>query len=526
MSTRYLIKICPACQPNDGKTLKTPGICFKSVFFATSCSTLSLSPQFRQPRAPQLWAVFIFFVQKYLSIINFTYILQGGLPLFSNRDLRRLLIPLVLEQVLSGLMGIADTMMVTRVGDTAISAVSCVDSLNTLVFYLLSALANGGTIVCAQYLGRRDKESAARAGQQVFLVSAAVALLLSALGLLFHTGLLRLIFGQVEEAIMAQAAQYFLITALSYPFLAIAQSSAAQFRAGGNSRLPMLVTALANCVNIAGNAVLIFGFQLGVSGAAIATLFSRIVNAVVLLILQRDPELDIPFRDYRSIRPRRQLIAAVCRIAIPTGIENSLFQLGRLLVQSTVSTLGTTAIAAQAMTYTLDAIQSMPGMAFGIGLLTVAGQCMGAGRPEEAKQYTKKLCVTGWLVLLCAEAAVLLATKPITALSGLSAPAAGLTFRLMIAITLVKTVCWVPSFTLPNTLRASGDVAYSAAVSAGSMWLFRVLGSAILCRVLGFGLEGVWIAWFLDWVCRDVCYITRYLRGKWQSKTVLAASNE
>lgn len=443
--------------------------------------------------------------------------------MFSNRDLRRLLIPLVLEQVLSGLMGIADTMMVTRVGDTAISAVSCVDTLNTLVFYLLSALANGGTIVCAQYLGRRDRANAARAGQQVFLVAAALAVLLSALSMTFHAGLLRLVFGGVEDAIMSQAVRYFLITAGSYPFLAIAQCSAAQFRAGGNSKLPMLVTALANCVNIAGNAVLIFGFQMGVAGAAISTLFSRIVNAVVLLILQRNPALDIPFRDYRSIRPQKRLIAAVCRIAIPTGIENSLFQLGRLLVQSTVSTLGTTAIAAQAMTYTLDTIQSMPGMAFGIGLLTVAGQCMGAGRPDEARLYTKKLCASGWLVMLVSETAVLLAARPITLLSGLSVPAAGLTLRLMVVITIAKTICWVPSFTLPNTLRAAGDVAYSAAVSAGSMWLFRVLGSAVLCRALGFGLEGVWIAWFLDWVCRDVFYIVRYHRGKWQSKTVLDA---
>ena len=354
-------------------------------------------------------------------------------------------------------------------------------------------------------------------------MSTAAALLLSALGIAFHTGLLRLTFGRVEDAIMAQAIRYFLITAVSYPFLAIAQSSSAQFRAGGNSRLPMLVTALANCVNIAGNAVLIFGFHMGVAGAAIATLFSRFVNAGALLILQRNPELEIPFRDYRSIRPQKQMIASVCRIAIPTGIENSLFQLGRLLVQSTVSTLGTTAIAAQAMTYTLDSIQSMPGIAFGIGLMTVAGRCMGAGRPEEAKKYTKKLCIAGWLVLLGSEIVILLATVPATTLSGLSAPAADLTFRLMVIITLVKTPLWIPAFALPNTLRASGDVTYSAAVSAGSMWLFRVGGSALLCRVLGFGLIGVWIGWFLDWVCRDCFYIARYLQGKWQSKTVLDA---
>ena len=444
--------------------------------------------------------------------------------MFSNRDLRNLLIPLVLEQMLSGLMGIADTMMVTRVGDTAISAVSCVDAINTLVLQLLAALATGGTIVCAQYLGRRDRANAIRAGRQVYLVAAALSLLLTAAALLLRRPLLGLIFGRVEQAIMDQASDYFLLTALSYPFLALQQTSAAQFRSSGNSRLPMLTTALANCVNIAGNALLIFCFGLGVTGAAIATLVSRILNAVVLLGCQRNPELPIPFRDWRSIRPQKNLILTICRIAIPTGLENGLFQLGRLLVQSTVATLGTTAIAAQAMTFTLDTLQSMPGQAIALGLLTVAGQCMGAGRIEETKYYTKKLCFICWGVLLVFSLGVMAITKPVTALSGLSAPAAELTFKLMCWITVAKLLCWVPSFVLPYTLRAAGDVAFSATVSALSMWVFRVAASALLCRVLGFGLEGVWLAWFADWLCRLTCYIWRYRSGRWEKKHVLSQS--
>lgn len=444
--------------------------------------------------------------------------------MFSNRDLRNLLIPLVLEQMLSGLMGIADTMMVTRVGDTAISAVSCVDSINTLVLQLLAALATGGTIVCAQYLGRRDRANAIRAGRQVYLVATGLSLLFTAAALLLRRPLLGLIFGQVEQAIMDQAADYFLLTALSYPFLALQQTSAAQFRASGNSRLPMLITALANAVNIAGNALLIFGFGLGVTGAAIATLTSRVVNAAVLLLCQRNPELPIPFRDWRSIRPEKLLILTVCRIAIPTGLENGLFQLGRLLVQSTVATLGTAAIAAQAMTFTLDTIQSMPSQAIALGLLTVAGQCLGAGRIEETKYYTKKLCLICWGVLLAFSLGVFALTRPAAALSGLSESAAALTFKLMGWITVAKLLCWVPSFALPYTLRAAGDVTFSATVSALSMWIFRVGTSALLCRVLGFGLEGIWLAWFADWVCRLTCYIWRYRSGRWEKKQVLSQS--
>ena len=441
--------------------------------------------------------------------------------MFTDRDLRKLLIPLVLEQLLSGFMGIADTLMVARVGDTAISAVSCVDAINTLVLYLTSALAAGGTIVCAQYLGRKDRTNAARAGQQVFLVAFSLSLALMVLALVLRRFWLQLIFGRVEAAVMEQGVQYFFLTALSYPFLALQQTSAAQFRACGNSRLPMLVTAFANCTNIAGNAILIFGFGLGVRGAALATLGSRVINAVIVLIFQRDPSLDIPFRDYLSIRPDRRLILTVCRIAIPNGVENGMFQLGRLLVQSTVATLGTTAIAAQAMIYTLDSIQSMPGIAVGIGTLTVVGQCMGAGRVDEARKYTGKLCRICWYVVCAFSLVVIALCSRICALSGLSSEIAGLTFRFLAVITGAKLLMWIPAFCLPYSLRAAGDASFSAAVSAGSMWAFRVGLSALLCRVFGFGLSGVWIAWFTDWVCRLSFYITRFCGHKWETKNVI-----
>lgn len=441
--------------------------------------------------------------------------------MFSNVDLRKLLIPLIIEQVLSGLMGIADTMMVTTVGDTAISAVSCVDSINILVLYLVSALATGGTIICSQYLGRKDRKNAILAGQQVFVVSIALALAIMVVCLVFRRQLLVLIFGQVEASIMDQAMDYFLVAIFSYPFMAIQQTSAAQFRAGGNSKLPMLVTALANVVNVGGNALFIFVLDWGVVGAAVATLISRVINAVILLICQRKESAPIPFRNYLQIRPQKRLIGMICRIAIPAGFENGLFQFGKLIVQSTVATLGTTAIAAQAMTHTLDTIQSMPSLAVGMGLLTVVGQCVGAGKIEEARQNTKKLCLVSWIILAGLAVGLLGLTGPICAISGLSADATSLTFQMMTWIMVAKMLFWVPSFTLPNTLRASGDVAFSAFVSAISMWVFRVLLSFLLCRVFGFGLEGVWIAWFADWVFRMCFYIWRYKSGRWTRKHVL-----
>jgi putative MATE family efflux protein len=375
--------------------------------------------------------------------------------------------------------------------------------------------------VCSQYLGREDRKGANNAARQVYFVAFALSISLMAVCLALRGPILRLVFGQVEEAIMAQSLTYFLITALSYPFLALQQTSAAQFRAAGNSKLPMTVTAIANCVNIAGNALLIFVLQLGVAGAAISTLTSRALSCLVLLYCQRKPTNLIYVDHYLSIRPDTSVIRLVLRIGIPTAVENGMFQFGRLVVQSTVSTLGTTAIAAQAMTYMMDSFQSMPSQAVGLGILTVMGQCLGAGRLEEAKGYLKKLCLVSEGMLLIMGVLIMAVVRPACVISGLSTEATDLTVRLVLYITIAKVVLWVPAFSLPNGLRAAGDVTFTAAVSAVSMWVVRVGLSFLLCRVLGVGLEGVWYAWFTDWVVRLLFYVHRYRSGKWAEKRVL-----
>lgn len=441
--------------------------------------------------------------------------------MFTRRQIIALLIPLMLEQILSGLMGIADTMMVTAVGESAISAVALVDSINTLMLNLLSALAAGGVIVCSQYLGREQVDQANNAARQVLIVSLGLGTAAMAFCLLLRRPLLALIFGRVEQSVMDQALDYFFITALSYPFMAAQQTAAAVFRAGRRSAPPMVVTAVANGVNIAGNAVLIFVFQMGVVGAALATLASRVVSAVVLMILLRSRKLEVSIREYHRIRMDRAVIGTVLRVGVPTGVENAMFQLGKLVVQSTVATFSTAAIAAHAMTQTLDMVQSMPSMAIGIGLLTVVGQCMGAGRVEEAKTYTKRFCLMSEVTLALMSLLVVAGTPLITSVSRMTPESAGLTFRLLLLISAGKLMLWVLAFTLPQGMRAAGDVRFAAGVSAASMWIFRVGLCMLLCRGLGVGLFGVWIAWLCDWLCRTVAYVLRFRSGRWAAKQVL-----
>lgn len=311
--------------------------------------------------------------------------------MFSNKMIAGILIPVVLEQLLNSIMGTADTMMVSNIGSAAISAVSLVDSINILVIQAFSALAAGGAIVCSQYIGQQNKKMANESARQVLFIITAISIAVSVLCLGFKKPLLRLIFGSVEADVMRASETYFFYTAISFPFIAAYDSAASIFRAQENTKGPMLISMISNAMNIVGNAIMIWIFHMGVAGAAISTLVSRIFCAVVVLIQLRKDRQPIVVRDYLKIRPDWAMIRRILGIGIPSGVENSMFQLGKLAIQSTVSTLGTTAIAAQAMTNILENLNGMAAIGVGVGLMTIVGQCMGADRKDEAVYYIKKI---------------------------------------------------------------------------------------------------------------------------------------
>ena len=441
--------------------------------------------------------------------------------MFSNKELRALLIPLVIEQVLTGLMGVADTLMVSNVGEAAVSGVSLVDSINMLVTFFFSALAAGGTVVAAQYIGREDTLKANRAAKQLMLTAGSFSLVLCALLALLRMPVLRLVFGHVEQSVLDAAEIYMLITALSYPFLALYTASAALFRATGDSRRPMIVAAVADALNIVGNAVLIFVCHMGVLGAALATLASRMFSAGLMLWYQRRPGQIITLDRLRELRPDFSMIRRILRIGLPSAVENGMFQLGRLLVQRTVTMLGTTAIAAQAVVYTLEACSSMPAMAIGTGLLTVAGQCMGRGLPEEVRLYTRRFVGYARLILLGVNVVLCASVPFITEFTALSADGAELVCRLTWFTSFLKILIWPGSFTRPCALRAAGDVSYAMWVSTLSMWIFRVGMSWVLCLYTPVGLWGIWIAWCSDWLVRNIAFAIRFRGHKWERKHVL-----
>lgn len=435
--------------------------------------------------------------------------------LFDNHALFLLLVPIVIEQLLNSLMGMIDTMMVSTVGSEAISAVSLVDSFNNLIIQVFSAMAAGAAIICSQYLGSGNAQETNKAARQVVLTVTVISAVVMLVCLLGRERLLYVIFGEVEEEVMKGCLVYFLITVVSYPFLALFSVGAALFRAGGNSGFPMKVSVISNILNIAGNVVFIYGFQWSVGGAALSTLISRIFSMAVIFYALRRPRQVIVVRDYKKIRPDLPLIWKIMAIGIPSGIENGMFQFGKLAIQSTVSTMGTAAIAAQAMASILEGLNGMCGIGIGIGLMTVVGQCIGAGRYEEAKYYIVKLTKAAWVSILISCLVVFAITKPVTWLAGMEASSAKLCFEMVTAITIVKPIAWVGSFIISYGLRAAGDVKFSMIVSTITMWCCRVVLCVFLVRVYHFGPMAVWIGMFADWAVRSVIFTARFLSGKW-----------
>ncbi len=434
--------------------------------------------------------------------------------LFDKKQLFWLILPIVIEQLLNSLMGMMDTMMVSTVGSAAISAVALVDSINNLVIQIFSAMAAGAAIICSQFIGSGDNEGSRQTARQVVLTVSVIAVSVSAVCLLGGERLLLLIFGSVEDAVMRNARSYFLITALSYPFLALFSAGAAFYRASGNAKFPTKVSVLSNVINVTGNTLFLYGFHWGVAGAAFATLLARIFSTVVIFYCLRKPRQTIVVRDYLKIRPDMPLIVKIMAIGIPTGIENGMFQFGKLAIASTVSTMGTVAISAQAMTDIMELVNGIFSNSVGIGLMTVVGQCIGAHRPQEARYYIVKLMRVAWIGVLVSCLLVLAITKPVTWISGMEPAAAGLCLKMVTAMTILKPLVWVGAFGLPYGFRAAGDVRIPMIVSICSMWFCRVGICVLLVRVFHFGLMAVWIGIFVDWIVRATVFSLRFVRGK------------
>ena len=447
--------------------------------------------------------------------------------MFSKKDLQKLIIPLIIEQLLGISVGMFDTIMISSLGESAVSGVSLVDMLNVLMINIFAALATGGAVICAYELGKikklmeqdtsvkNDFPGARSAAKQLLIVLLVASILVVGLALFFRVGLLRLCFGAIEDDVMANALSYFVISAISYPFIAIYNGLAALFRTMGNSKITMIASFFMNLLNICGNALFIYVFNWGVAGAAWSTTISRFLGMLLLFVIISNKNHEIYINLREKFRLDFHVMKKILGIGIPGSLENSVFQLGRILVISMIAGFGTTQVAANAVANNLDSLGCIPGQALGLAVVTVVGQCIGAGDYDSARQYEQKLLKFAYISMAVVNILILVSLPLSLKLYNLTKETLELAAILVILHDGFAMIFWPTAFVLPNALRAAQDVRFTMVVSIFSMIAFRLFFSWVIGVRFGRGIIGVWIAMIIDWVFRGGLFIWRVRSGLW-----------
>lgn len=441
--------------------------------------------------------------------------------MFTNKDLKNLIVPLFLEQLLVMLVGIADTFIVSYAGEAAVSGVSLVNSFSTIFIYLFTALASGGAVVISQYIGRGVKEDASEAASQLLTASTLFSLAVSIVILAFHRPMLSLLFGQVEPAVMDACVVYLQISVFSYPALAVYNAGAALYRSLGRTSVTMYISIASNAINVVGNLIGVFVLKAGVAGVAWPTLIARVFSAVVITLLCFGKRADVRYTWRQICKWNRELMGRVLRIAVPNGVENGIFQLVKVALSSVVALFGTYQIAANGIAQSIWSLAALAGVTMGPVFITVIGQCMGAGDTAQAEFYFKKLLKITLAISLAWNALVFAITPVMMNFYQISDEAKRLVVILVLIHNIFNTVAFPMSGPLSNGLRAAGDIKFTMIVSIASTVGGRLVFSILFAIVLDWGVIGIAAAMCLDWVIRAVLFALRLKSGKWKEFKVI-----
>ena len=440
--------------------------------------------------------------------------------LFSRDDLKKLYIPILIEILLTVSVGVADTMMVSQAGETAVSGVSCFNTIQNFLIALFSAFATGGSVVVGQILGMKNIDRAKNAVKDLMYLTIIVSVLLSIVFIVLKEPLLRLIYGESEEAVITAALDYAAPILISLPFLASQSSLNAILRVQGKTKTTMWTSIIANVINVVGNAVFILVFHMGALGVGIATLISRIVSAMILFIASRSKKLQAPFEKILQIRHKGNMMGTIFSIALPSGLENSIFQLGKIVMIATIAQCGTSSMAAFSVLDNIGTFSNITGQAAGQTLMVVGGYAAGAGRFDESRRLTKVFMEIAYGTMALLAVVLFIFLKPIISIYSFSPETAKLAYRILSEYMIWSTLVWPLSFSFPNILKSSGDVKFTMIVAILSMWIFRVFLARVLGIYLGFGIVGVMWGMYIDWVVRSIAFVIRYRSGVWTEKRI------
>ena len=441
--------------------------------------------------------------------------------LYSNRALLALFVPLLIEYSLEFLVGFADSVMVASLGEAAISGVSLVDFLVQLLIFSFSALATGGAVVAGQYLGDNQIDKAQNSATQLVWFSTILSTVLMIAVVVLRHFLIGILFGHIEVDVWVNADVYLYIVALSIPFLAIYNAGAAIFRTTNNASLPMIVLLVCDVLNVIGNAFCIYYLGWDVRGVAIPTVISRALAAVVILYFATDENYKLHIKRTLKHKFDSVILKKVLQVGIPYGVENGLFQLGRVLVLSIVSTFGTMAIAANSVGYAIGIFSVLPGFAINLGLTAVISNCVGANDYEQARYYNRKCLIIVVVTHVIINLAIFACLPLILGIYNLSAQTAVMAGEMIVWHGIFAVIIWPLSFTLPATFRGAGDSKSVMYISLAVMFTCRIALSYVIASWMGIGVFGTWIAMFIDWYGRAGIYVYRYFSGKWTEYRVV-----
>ena len=453
--------------------------------------------------------------------------------MFSRKDLLKIIIPVFFQQVLAMTVGMINSMMVSNAGDAAVSGVSLVATLDGVLVVFFTALVTGGGVIVAQRLGTKNTKDISEAAKQLLYATTIMATLVTTVVLTFRQPLLSSLFGDAEADVLMHANDYFFFVALSFPFLAISEASGACFRSSGNSIIPLINSFIINGVVIGCNGIFVIWLEMGAKGAALSTLIARIVGAAILLIQVLNKKYPVHIERLFHYKPSLKVIKGILHIGVPNGIENTLFQFGRLMTQALIATFATAVIAANSVALNLANFQYAVNTAFTVVMVPVVGRCIGAKRIDQAKYYSKLLIAAEYVMMWLVIGVTLIFIRPLMSAYGISEDAVELTIKLVLYHSIMAAAIYPLGFLLPSTFRAASDVKFTLYVSMISMWCLRValayflaLESVTIFKVitipgLGMGIIGVWVAMFLDWILRSTLYLIRYVRDRWLRSKLL-----
>lgn len=441
--------------------------------------------------------------------------------IFTNKDLKRIIVPLFFEQLLVMLVVIVDTFVISYAGEAAVSGVSLVNMFNTIFIYLFTALASGGAVVISQYIGNKDKENSIKASSQLLMFSTIFSIILSILVLLLNETLLKLLFGKVENSVMESCITYLRISAYSYPALAIYNAGAALYRSIGKTSVTMYVSIIANVINAVGNVIGVFVLKAGVAGVAYPSLIARAFSAVAITILCFNKKYSTHFEMKWIFNWSNSMLKKILRIAIPNGVENGIFQLVKVALSSIVALFGTYQIAANGIAQSIWSLAALIGVTMGPVYITVIGQCMGANDKEAASYYFKKITKLTLVLSIIWNVFIFAITPFIMNFYSISTQTRNLVIILVLIHNIFNTVAFPFSGPLSNGLRAAGDIKFTMIVSIASTVLGRLIFSIIFAVYLNMGVIGIAFAMCLDWSIRGVIFYIRFKSEKWKEFKVI-----